>query len=405
MLVARTFDVGGVLLDRPFKVRRLGHFGVNVMDSTSVAGFYTRVLGFRVSDTIDFAGMLRPEQRDERHDDGLGYFMRHGTDHHSYVVFPKPAFEAATMPNPPGVTANQLTWQVGSLEEVRAATDWFPTLDLAVVRAGRDMPGSNWHVYVPDPDGHVNELYYGIEQIGWSGHTKPAAMYERIFHSAPDLPQVSEADEVTAAIRAGIEVVAGHRHVEVDPATFDVQGVLLPRPFKIVRIGPVCLFVSDMAASVDFYSTVMGLRETERATHEGFECVYLRADAEHHSLALWPLGLRTVLGLSEHTTLGPIGLQVANYRQLKAAVAHLQDAGFTVRQLPPVLHPGVDYAACVRDPDGHTLQLYYCMEQVGWSGAPRPASFRPRVVPGVWPDAVAAHDAAYAGEPFLGPWG
>ena len=26
------YDVGGVLLDRPFKVRRLGHFGFNVDD-------------------------------------------------------------------------------------------------------------------------------------------------------------------------------------------------------------------------------------------------------------------------------------------------------------------------------------------------------------------------------------
>lgn len=400
----RVFDVGGVLLERPFRVRRLGHFGVNVMDSTSVVEFYTRVLGFRVSDTIDFVGMLGPEQR-EGLDGGLGYFLRHGTDHHSYVVFPKPAFEAATVPSPPGVTANQLTWQVGSLSEVCAATDWFPTLDLPVVRAGRDMPGSNWHVYVPDPDGHINELYYGIEQIGWSGHTKPAVMHERIFRHAPDLPQMAEADEVTAALRAGMDVSSGHRHVERDAATCDVQGVLLPRPFKVTRIGPLTLFVSDMAASVEFYTTVMGLRETERIAHDGCECVYLRTNTEHHSLALWPIGLRPVLGLSEHTTLGPIGMQVANYRQLRDAVGHLQAAGFTVTQLPAALHPGIDYAACVRDPDGHTVQLYYYMEQIGWNGSPRPSSLRPEVVPGTWPDVVAAHDDTYAGEPFLGPWG
>ncbi len=38
---------------------------------------------------------------------------------------------------------------------------------------GRDMPGSNWHVYVYDPDGHTNEMYYGIEQIGWNRLSKP----------------------------------------------------------------------------------------------------------------------------------------------------------------------------------------------------------------------------------------
>ena len=35
------------------------------------------------------------------------------------------------------------------------------------------MPGSNWHAYLYDPDGQSNELYYGIEQIGWNGHSKP----------------------------------------------------------------------------------------------------------------------------------------------------------------------------------------------------------------------------------------
>ena len=45
------------------------------------------------------------------------------------------------------------------------------------------MPGSNWHTYLYDPDGQSNELYYGIEQIGWNGHSKPKAMIE--FNIAP----------------------------------------------------------------------------------------------------------------------------------------------------------------------------------------------------------------------------
>ena len=43
------------------------------------------------------------------------------------------------------------------------------------------MPGSNWHVYVRDPDGHTVELYYGMEQIGVSGRAKPFDMYYRRF--------------------------------------------------------------------------------------------------------------------------------------------------------------------------------------------------------------------------------
>ena len=50
--------------------------------------------------------------------------------------------------------------------------------------SGRDMPGSNWHTYLLDPDGHSNELYYGIEQIGWDGYSKPQSMYDRGFNDA-----------------------------------------------------------------------------------------------------------------------------------------------------------------------------------------------------------------------------
>jgi hypothetical protein len=47
---ALTYDVGGVLLDRPFKIRRLGHFGFNVDHVDEAFHFYTDLLGFMVSD-------------------------------------------------------------------------------------------------------------------------------------------------------------------------------------------------------------------------------------------------------------------------------------------------------------------------------------------------------------------
>jgi glyoxalase/bleomycin resistance protein/dioxygenase superfamily protein len=43
----RKYDVGGVLLDRPFKIRRLGHFGYNVENVAGCLEFYCELLGFR----------------------------------------------------------------------------------------------------------------------------------------------------------------------------------------------------------------------------------------------------------------------------------------------------------------------------------------------------------------------
>ncbi len=34
------FDVGGILLDRHFQIRRLGHFGINVTDMEAGLRFY-----------------------------------------------------------------------------------------------------------------------------------------------------------------------------------------------------------------------------------------------------------------------------------------------------------------------------------------------------------------------------
>src|SRR5713226_8460157 len=53
-VAAAEFQVGGVIMRRPFRIRRLGHFGVNVADPEKSKDFYCRLLGFRISDPLDF---------------------------------------------------------------------------------------------------------------------------------------------------------------------------------------------------------------------------------------------------------------------------------------------------------------------------------------------------------------
>src|SRR5499426_4854343 len=82
------YNVGGVLLPRPFKIRRLGHFGFNAVKMTEGLDFYGRLLGFRHSDILDFGKMpWAPKSGDLG--DTRGYFMRYGTDHHAFVLFNK----------------------------------------------------------------------------------------------------------------------------------------------------------------------------------------------------------------------------------------------------------------------------------------------------------------------------
>ena len=49
------YDVGGVRLERPFKIRRLGHFGFNLDRIEEGREFYGDLLGFNISDLADFS--------------------------------------------------------------------------------------------------------------------------------------------------------------------------------------------------------------------------------------------------------------------------------------------------------------------------------------------------------------
>jgi catechol 2,3-dioxygenase-like lactoylglutathione lyase family enzyme len=403
------YNVGGVLLDRPFKIRRLGHFGINAIKMEDALHFYHALMGFRIVDIRD----PFPEGREVPDElkpfgDLRGYFFRYSHDHHAFVLYNHRQRGAVDKLGRwrENITVNQITWQVGTLAEAVNGHHWLKERGSNMIRAGRDMPGSNWHTYLMDADWFQNELYYGIEQIGWDGYSKPWDMHNREFKDVAPLPQISEYREVQEALEAGVEMNTGYRDIEPLEEKHDVDGILLGRPFKITKIGPVRLFCQDINAALSFYRDSLGFIETETVDYKGHQCVFLRNNTEHHSMSLYPIALRKELGCREDSQLFAFAVRLANYQQLKNAVAFFREQGCTVREdIPQELYPGIDYSAFVVDPDGQLIQLYAYMEQVGWDGKPRPASDRRRVIPGDWPDAVEAVSDSYMGEPFLGPLG
>ena len=113
-IIKKSYNVGGVALDRPFKIRRLGHFGFNASDLEASRRFYFDLLGFFVTEPA-----------------GVGYFGRHAGDHHSFALFDKKKFNERQYSgaNDKHFRAendiNQITWQVQSLFEVAEATKYF----------------------------------------------------------------------------------------------------------------------------------------------------------------------------------------------------------------------------------------------------------------------------------------
>ncbi|WP_295135760.1 VOC family protein [uncultured Reyranella sp.] len=403
---AASYDVGGVRYPRPFKIRRLGHFGFNVADLEKGLDFYSRLLGFRVTDTRDFSKVPGREEMAKRLQDPRIVFMSHNSDHHAFLLAHKSlgaifGDDAVSR----DVTVNQITWQVGTMDEVFAAADYFRERDVEIRRVGRDMPGSNWHTYIRDPDGHTVELYYGMEQIGWDGRSKPESMYYRAFRETPELPQISEEQEVRDAIAKGIDINAGNVIQDRTGEEYVVAGTRLPRPFKVTSIGPMSLFVADVGASEAFYTQTMGFIRTEVVTWKGHRCVFLRNGSEHHSLSLFPKALRGELGLNSETSCASMGVEVGSYQQLRDAVKFLKKNGVQFTDaIPPELYPGVDYAAHILDPAGHCIMLHYYMERIGWDGKPRPAELR-RKVGKDWPEAIDPMSDTYADQTFMGPLG
>ena len=91
-----------------------------------------------------------------------------------------------------------------------------------------------------------------------------------------------------------------------------------PRFGDVAHVGHVELLTPNPDASLDFFTSVVGLHETARSG----DSVYLRAwgDYERHTLKL-----------TAHATsgLGHLGLRARDEETLQALVTHLGEHGFT----------------------------------------------------------------------------
>jgi catechol 2,3-dioxygenase-like lactoylglutathione lyase family enzyme len=300
-----------------------------------------------------------------------------------------------------------MAWQVGTLREVSEGRRWLTERQARVARpGGRDRRGANWNFTVTDTDFISNEIYYGMDQIGWDGVSKPVPICpDNEPLPAPDGAAEPDFPFARNAIDGGLDLKQGMHQRPFGEPRYDVAGVMLPRPFRVVRNGPIRLFVRDLDAAARFYSGMMGLTLTEEASWHGHRALFLRANTEHHTMALYPLALRAELGLRADSICMAYGMQVGSYRQLRDAIPFLEKNGVAIRYLPPELFPGIDYSAFALDPEGHAIQLYYYMEQIGWEGRPRPKEARRPVDNAHWPESLEPLSDTYRGPVFQGPLG
>jgi catechol 2,3-dioxygenase len=124
-------------------------------------------------------------------------------------------------------------------------------------------------------------------------------------------------------------------------------------PVRTLELGHVSLYVRDLEASIRFYRNLLGLRETARG--KGGRIAFLTAGAHHHDVSL-----EQAREDGPPPVKGAPGLYHIAFR-VGSSLADLDAARQAVRLhgLEPFgEQAGAHPAFCVKDPDGHTIELY-----------------------------------------------
>jgi catechol 2,3-dioxygenase-like lactoylglutathione lyase family enzyme len=140
----------------PFNIHKIGHVVLRASNLQRSIDFYTRVLGFKISDVY-------PEEMVP----GGMVFMRCNADHHGLALV------GGLAPPAQQRELHHLAFEVGTLDEVFRARKYLREHGAKIVFEGRRRAGAQIAVEFLDPDGHNLEIYWGLDQIGTEGTVRP----------------------------------------------------------------------------------------------------------------------------------------------------------------------------------------------------------------------------------------
>jgi catechol 2,3-dioxygenase-like lactoylglutathione lyase family enzyme len=141
--------------------------------------------------------------------------------------------------------------------------------------------------------------------------------------------------------------------------------------FHIGKLGHIVLRVSDLERSTAFYTQVLGFRVSDVYPDEMMPggMVFLRCNTDHHCLAL----VGASAGQAANKELHHVAFEVPTLAEVVRARdrlrAHSAKIDFEGRR-----RAGCQIAVEFRDPDNHSLEIYWGVDQVGSDGRVRPSS-------------------------------
>ncbi|MCP5149707.1 MAG: VOC family protein [Ectothiorhodospiraceae bacterium] len=153
-------------------------------------------------------------------------------------------------------------------------------------------------------------------------------------------------------------------------------------PFRITRIGHVVLRVTDLERSVGFYTELLGLEVSDvyPPTMMPGGMVFMRCNTDHHGVALVGGATGPVRGDELHHLAFEVGTLDEVIRARDLLRARDVPIDFEGRR-----RAGCQIAVEFRDPDGHRLEIYWGLDQIGSDGRPRS--------PEQWREALSLADA------------
>ncbi|MGH8708296.1 MAG: VOC family protein [Burkholderiales bacterium] len=140
-------------------------------------------------------------------------------------------------------------------------------------------------------------------------------------------------------------------------------------PFAIAKLGHVVLMVKDLERATAFYTGVLGFRVSDVYPESMMQggMVFLRCNSDHHSVAL----VGGAGSAPAARDLHHLAFEVATLDEVFAAREHLRRRNVKI-DFEGRRRAGCQVAVEFRDPDGHFLEIFWGLDQVGGDGRVRP---------------------------------
>ncbi|MGE4045258.1 MAG: VOC family protein [Acetobacteraceae bacterium] len=141
-------------------------------------------------------------------------------------------------------------------------------------------------------------------------------------------------------------------------------------PFRIGKLGHIALYVGDIERSTRFYVEVLGFSISDIYGDDMMPggAVFLRCNPDHHGIALFKANGDPHASVGLHH----LAFEVATLDEVVRVREHLRRHNVPI-DFDGRRRAGVQIAVEFRDPDGHRLEIYWGIDQIGSEGIARPA--------------------------------